>query len=115
MGIVSSLIDLIVEAFQFIKNLVERIINGVLNFAKHVLGWFQNIIGLNQNRHVPFIADKAKFREALKTAPLKDVGLFKGVYDKQTDEIVASEYVGADSLDQQTKNILGNNELVVLN
>ena len=111
---IMGLIDLIIRAVQWICNLVEKIIVGVLNFAKHIVGWFRGL-NLNPNRHVPFIADKEKFKQLLTNAPVKKVGVFKGVYDQVTDEISNSEYIGADSLDQQTKNILANEDLVVLN
>lgn len=51
----------------------------------------------------------------LKTAPRKDVGIFEGVYNEEADEITVSRYLEADEVDQKTKEVLGNEPLVVLN
>ena len=50
----------------------------------------------------------------LQKAPVKDVGIFKGVYNEETDEITHNEYIEADALDQKTQQVLGKEELVVL-
>ena len=50
----------------------------------------------------------------LRRAPNKNVGIFKGVYNEETDEIEHSEFVEADELDSQTKNVMQNEPLVVL-
>ena len=108
-----ELIQLIKNAFQYIKNLFRKIIDGILNFAKHVVGWFKSL-NLLPGQDVPFIASK-EFGEKLKIAPVKNVGIFQGVYNEMTNEITHAAYVEADSLDNQTREILGNEELVVLN
>lgn len=64
--------------------------------------------------YTPFIANASEFKEMLKTAPKKDVGIFEGVYNEETDEITANRYLDADEVDQKTKNVLGNESLVVL-
>lgn len=113
----SKIVDFIKKALRFIKNLVRYVINGILNFATHVVGWFKKIYYLDQERHVPFIANanNPEFKQMLNNAPVKNVGIFKGVYDETTDEIVEHEQVEADGLDNKTKQILGNETLVVLN
>lgn len=105
--------QLIIDAFQWLKIIFKRVINGILNFTRDVLNWFRNL-QLDPNKHTPFIADKSKLKEMLKTAPVKDVGVFKGVYNEQTDEIEHHELIEADALDSETKNILGREALVVL-
>jgi hypothetical protein len=45
----------------------------------------------------------------------KNVGIIQGVYNEVTDEITHAEYIEADGLDNQTRDILGNEKLVVLN
>ena len=111
-----DILDLIKEAWQYIKKICKIIINGVLNFYSHVVGWFKSL-SLNQNRDVPFIANanKAEFRQMIKEAPVKNVGIFQGVYNEETDEITYNEYIQADELDNQTRQVLGNESLVVLN
>ena len=48
-------------------------------------------------------------------APKKNVGIFQGVYNDQTDEIEHAEYIDADNIDSKTKDVLGRESLVVLN
>ena len=50
----------------------------------------------------------------LKTAPKKNVGIFEGVYNEETDEITANRYLDADRLDAKTKEVLEREPLVVL-
>lgn len=115
MGIISSVVGAIKAAFRFVRNLVKYIVNGILNFAKNVVQWFKKINNLDQQKDVPFIADASQFKEALKTAPVKNVGIFQGVYDEEADEITHHQYIEADALDDQTRSVLGNESLVVLN
>lgn len=114
MGFFSSIIDAIKAAFRFIRNLVRYIVRGILNFAQHVVGWFKKIYNLDQEVDTPFIADASQFKEMLRTAPTKNVGIFQGVYNEEADEITHNQYVEADSLDAKTREILGNEPLVVL-
>lgn len=111
-----EILDFIMEAWQYIKNICKKIINGILNFSRHVLGWFRSL-PLNQKRDVPFIAnaDKAEFRKMIKEAPVKNVGVFQGVYNEELDEITYNEYIQADALDEKTREILGKESLVILN
>ena len=108
------LIDLIISAIEWIDNLIHRIIQGVINFLHHVVDWFKSL-RLNKNKHIPFIAYPEKFKRALKEAPVKNVGLFEGVYNNDTDEIEVSQWIEADGLDQETKQTLGKEKLVILN
>lgn len=101
--------------FNAIKNLVIKFINGILNFAKNVLGFFRGL-KLKQGRDVPFLANanSPEFKAMLKQAPKKSVGIFQGTFNEETDEIDHYEYVQADSLDEQTRNVMGDEKLVVL-
>ena len=110
-----DIISFIKNAFRFIRNLVRVIIRGVFNFAKNVVAWFKNIYNLDKEVDTPFIADASKFKEALKTAPTKNVGIFQGVYNEETDEITHNQYLEADEIDDKTREVLGGEPLVVLN
>ncbi len=114
MGIFSPVVEAIKAAFRFIRNLVRYIIRGVLNFFAHVVNWFKEIYYLDQERHVPFIADANQLKDMIHSAPTKNVGIFEGVYDEITEEIVEHRQVEADQLDSKTKEVLGNEPLVVL-
>lgn len=111
-----EILDLIMEAWQYIKNICKKIINGILSFSRHVLGWFRSL-SLNQSRDVPFIAnaDRPEFKKMIKEAPVKNVGVFQGVYNEETEEIIYNEYIQADALDEMTREVLGEDSLVVLN
>ncbi len=109
-----ELIELIKSAFAYIKNLIVKVIDKVLNFAADVVNWFRKLM-LDPKKDVPFIADAKAFKEKLKNAPVKNVGIFRGVYDEQKDEVTVGEVVSAKDLDSETRRILGNNEVVVLN
>lgn len=115
MSVTNYLIEAIKGAFRFIRNLVRIVINGILNFARNVVGWFKKIRDLDQQVDIPFIADASNFKEQLKRAPTKNVGIFQGVYNEELDEITNNQYIEADDIDEQTSNVMGNEALVVLN
>lgn len=106
--------ELFRNALSFIKNIVITIIRGVLNFTQQVINYFKNL-NLDQRKHIPFIANKSYFKDQVKNAPVVDCGIFQGVYNEVIDDFEHVNEIKADSLDEQTKNILGKQELVVLN
>lgn len=65
-------------------------------------------------KDIPFVAKGETFKEMLDRAPVKTIGLFKGVYNKETDEIEHAEFIEADSLDNETRNLIDSDPLVVL-
>lgn len=109
-----DIISLIKNAFRFIRNLVKVIISGVFNFARNVVAWFKKI-NLDKEEDTLFMANASMFKEMLKTAPTKNVGIFQGVYNEETDEITHNQYLEADELDAKTREVLGDEPLVVLN
>lgn len=75
---------------------------------------------LDQKKHVPFMAngDCAEFRK-LFHAPYPKAkegycSLLIGVYDEQTQEIIVSKLIHSKLLDKKILEILGNENLVVL-
>lgn len=92
----------------------RKTIEGTLNFAD-VVGWFKQIEGLDQQKDVPFIADAARFEDALKIGPIKNRALFMGVYDEKKDEITHNLCIECNDFDAKTKEVLGDEALVVLN
>lgn len=113
MGAIHDILEVIKAAFRFIANIVRKVISGVLNFAREVVGWFRGLL-LDPQKDTPFLANGEQFRELLKTAPTKNVGIFEGVYNEDADEITANRYLDADEVDDRTKQVLGNEPLVVL-
>lgn len=108
--------NMIIQAFQWLKRFVKKVINGVLSFAKNVVGWFKNL-NLNPNTQTPFIANAnaPELKEMIKNAPVKNVGIFEGVYNEETNEIEHAQLIEADAVDKDTYQTLGNETLVVLN
>ena len=113
MGVISGIIEAIKSAFRWLTNIIITIIRGVLSFAREVVGWFKRQF-LDPETDVPFLADVNKFKEQLHNAPVRNVGIFEGVYDEETDEIKACRCLDADEIDADTKKVLGDEELVVL-
>lgn len=110
-----DIIELIKSAFVYIKNLIIKVINGCISFFHHILSWFKSL-PLVQSRDVPFIANanSEEFKNMLKKAPTHDVGIFQGVYNKETNEITHHEYLDGDNFDEKTYSLLNNEKLVVL-
>jgi ribosomal protein L30/L7E len=113
MGLISGIVELIKQAISWIKKVFQYVINGIFNFLAHCVNWFKSL-RLDKNRHVPFVANGEQFKDMLKTAPKKNVGIFQGVFDEATDEIVENRFIEADALDSKTREVLGNEDLVVL-
>lgn len=113
MGLISGIVELIKQAISWIKKVFQYVINGIFNFLAHCVNWFKSL-RLDKNRHVPFVANGEQFKDMLKTAPKKNVGIFQGVFDEATEEIVANQFIEADALDPKTREVLGNEDLVVL-
>ena len=113
MGLISGIAELIQRAISWIKKVFQFVINGIFNFLAHCVNWFKSL-RLDKNRHVPFVANGNQFKEMLQKAPTKNVGIFEGVYDEATDEIVENRFIEADALEPKTREVLGNEDLVVL-
>lgn len=113
MGIWNDIIDAIRSAFRWIRDIFCQVIQGILNFAQHVLNWFKNL-NLDPQEDVPFIAQGEEFKQMLRKAPRKNVGIFEGVYNEESDEITHVKYLDADSMDHKTRETLGNEPVVVL-
>ena len=116
------IIDLIKQAWQWLKNVATRIIRGILSFWRDVVSWFKNL-PLIKGRHIPFLfnGNHTQLKKMIKNAPVRDCNIFsaneqivKGVLDEATDEIIHCEIIGADELDHETERILGNEPIVVL-
>lgn len=114
------MLDLIFGAIgsllSFIGEIVATIIDGIISFAKHVVGWFRGL-QLRRGRDIPFIADgnSEQFKEMLDHAPEMNVGIFEGVFDEETGEITDYQYLEADQVDAKTRQAFEENgPLVVL-
>jgi hypothetical protein len=67
----------------------------------------------------PFVADMDKL---MASAPVVEVGVFgqknknlmKGLYDARTGQIHEPTYIGGDQLDSQTRQVIGNESIVIL-
>lgn len=113
MGFLSSIWEWLKGAARAFWNAIKRLVTAIVNFFTHVVTYFKNLF-LQKHRHKPFIADLSKLKAEIKDAPVKNCGIFEGVYDEVTDDIIHTQFVESDSLDAQTREILGNDKLVVL-
>ena len=108
--------DAIGALFSFIGEIIATIIDGAISFFNHIVGWFKGL-KLKKGRDVPFIADanKEKFKELIHKAPTKNVGIFEGVYNEDTEEITEYRYLDAEEIDDATRDTLDGEDVVVLN
>lgn len=104
----------LIDAVKAIGKWVIDLIQGVINFFTHVLSWFKKQ-NLDQKKDTPFImkADD-NMKQMLGQAPTKKVGIFEGVYNKDTDNIEYQVLDSTQGYDKKTADILGDEKLVVL-
>lgn len=113
MGLISGIVELIKQAISWIKKVFQFIVEGFFNFMAHCVNWFKSL-RLDKNRHIPFIANGNQFKDMLEKAPVKKAGIFEGVFDEATDEIIENRFIEADALDAKTREVLDDEDLVVL-
>ena len=87
-------------------------IEGSLNFLE-VVNWFKTL-KLDKNKHVPFVAKASAMKSVLSIQPTKKESLFVGVYEEEKDLIVHAKLIEVDELDAKTREVLGDEDLVVL-
>ena len=119
---IDAIIDALSKGAQWLANLVVTIINGIIDFARDIKGWFQSL-KLKISRHIPFLA-KTKapgLAPVLKRAKEIDVGIFSkdetitaGVFDEYDETISNLKVIGADQLDEQTKKVMQDEDIVTL-
>lgn len=107
------IIDAISDLFDLIGEVISFVVDGILSFFSLVVDYFKGL-SLRKGHDIPFIADANKLANIIHQAPVKDVGIFEGTYNEDTDEIENYRMVEADELDSETKKILGDEKLVVL-
>lgn len=109
-----SLLDSIKKAFKKEWKIeFETVsIEGCLNFLE-IVNWFKTL-KLDKNKHVPFVAKASAMKDVLSIQPTKKESLFIGVFDEEKEEIVHAKLIEADELDAKTREVLGNEDLVVL-
>ena len=95
------------------KEIPVKTIEGKVNF-QDIVAWFKSL-PLDKNKHVPFIAKADQFKDMLNYKPKKNATLFIGVFDEEKNEIIHAQIIEADSFDEQTRETLGNEAIVVLN
>ena len=106
------MIELIVKAFEWIREKIRQVVKSIFNFALDCVAWFQGI--RLRNSDVVFVADANKFADMLGQAPVRDCGIFEGVFDQQTGEITVQRYVASDDVDDETRKTMGGEDLIIL-
>lgn len=117
---IDAIIDALSRGAQWLANIVVAIINGIIDFVRDIKNWFRKL-GLKIGRHIPFLA-KTKvpgLAPVLKRAKEIDVGIFDkketlaaGVYDEYDDTISNLKVMGGDQLDEQTKKVIQDEDIV---
>lgn len=119
---INAILDALSRAVQWLVNLVVTIINGIIDFARDVKKWFKGLL-LKKGRHIPFLAKAKEFKELLKDAPERHVGIFEedentlleGVFDTEDDTIAhIREIHSKEGVDKKTKDIIGDEKIVIL-
>lgn len=111
---VNIIMDALKNFFTALKDFVRTIIQGAISFVKEIVNYFKTL-KLVKGKDIPFIANTEQLKEMIKNAPVKNVGIFEATYNEETDEIENARYLAADEIDEETQNVLGNEQLVVLN
>lgn len=128
LGFLGEIASAIWSSIKAIWNTCTRIIRSVISFAIDVLSGLLVGIALllgyepqsvEDSPIKPFLADMDKI---MATAPVREVGVFagknknmmKGLYDMRTGTIHNATYLGGDSLDSQTKSVIGSEPIVIL-
>ncbi len=111
---VDNILDLIAKAIEYVVDFIIEIIDGIINFWNDIVNYFKKLNLVRNPKKDIFILDGKKFGEMLHGAPVKDFGIYGGVFNEETNEIEHGKYIGADGLDEQTKNVLGEKGIAIL-
>lgn len=95
------------------KEISVKTIEGKVNF-QDIVAWFKSL-SLDKNKDVPFIAKATELKDMLNYETKKNAALFVGVFNEEKNEIIHAQIIEADSFDDQTLEVLGNEAIVVLN
>ena len=85
----------------------------IVEFGPHIYAWLKKRMNNMEVQHA-FVG----FKDKLQNAPVRNVGLkssiLEGIYDESTDSITDAREIKYKDLDKKTKEVLGNEPLVVL-
>ena len=115
MSFFANAFSAIINAVRSIYRLVQRFIYGILSFKEHIVHWSKNTTfrrtGYSISRGRPLF-ERKNFTRHLNTV----AEIFQGIYNEETDSITHHEFIGAEKLDSETKEVLKSAEegLVVL-
>lgn len=109
-----GILDFIWEGIKALGRWFAKLINRLIDFLQDVLNWFR-VQNLDPRKDTPFVMQvDDEMRRKLGQAPRRNVGLFKGVYDERTDTITGDEIDSTEGFDSKTREVLGGEQLVVL-
>ncbi|MBQ9508592.1 MAG: hypothetical protein IJJ78_09235 [Paludibacteraceae bacterium] len=99
------------------ENITAEIIDGELKMTD-VVAWFKGL-SLKKDEDIPFIANAklGEFKNLFKDIEFDDTkeAIFFGVFNQERHEITNANLIQATSIDNQLKDVLGNESLVILN
>ncbi len=112
------IIQALTNAWNVICDIFETIfINTVVNFLNDVTNYFKGLL-LHKGVHTPFIIDATAeeaniFKDLIPES--KNNGIIEGVFNNEKNSIDSIRYIGGEGVDEETKKILNNNPIAILN
>lgn len=88
-------------------------VNGNLKMSD-VVGYFK-MLQLVKGKDVPFIARASRFKDVINTNSAKPQSLVLGVFNQESNEFNPVKVIFCDGFDEKLLEVLGNEDLVVLN
>lgn len=127
-GFLSEIASAIWNGIKALWRTCTRIIRALISFAIDILAGLAAGVALllgyepvsvQESPVKPFLADMDKLMEQ---APVREVGIFggqnknmmKGLYDTRTGQIHNATYIGGNNIDSRTKEVIGNEPIVIL-
>lgn len=127
-GFLGEIASAIWSGIKALWNACTRIIRAVISFAIDIVAGLLVGVALllgyepatvQESPVKPFVADMDKL---MASAPVVEAGIFgqknnnlmKGLYDTRTGKIHQPTYIGGDQLDSKTRQVLGNEPIVIL-
>lgn len=128
-GFIREIASAIWDGIRGLWNMCKRIIKAVISLARDLIDGLFDILeeifgddvpdSVEDSPVKPFIADMDKL---ISEAPINNQGLFqqkkhnymKAVYDTRNGKIISPTYVAGDNIDSETKDVMGDEPIVVI-
>jgi hypothetical protein len=116
--LVGDIVDAIWTGIVGIWHMAVKVVKACVKFLADIFNWLQDLLDDSAEEVIPFAAN---FDKLISQAPHKDVGLKRGrknigagLYNPSTKKIEKLKHIASDSIDNKTKEVLGEDALVIL-